>query len=213
MPSSSLSRAVLIFGVGLALFAVGVAAWLWTEMETRKATSSSAVTASGAALIGGPFELVDQTGTTRSEGDFLGRYMLIYFGYVYCPDVCPTSLSNMTQALDELAEDAPDKAAKIVPLFITVDPERDTVEVIESYAEHFHPEMVALTGNEAQVAKAAKAYRVYYAKAGEEGSDDYLMDHSSFIYLMGPDGKYVAHFTHTAAPDEIAEALGRYVVQ
>lgn len=211
MPTSPLARALLFLGIGLALLAIGVAAWLWTEIEERQATSSGSVTTSGAALVGGPFELIDQIGSARSDRDFLGRYMLIYFGYVYCPDVCPTSLANMSQGLDILAEEAPDKAAKIVPIFITVDPERDTVEVMQSYAEHFHPDLVALTGSDEQVAKAAKAYRVYYAKAGEEGSDDYLMDHSSFIYLMGPDGAYVAHFTHTATPDEIAEALERYV--
>jgi protein SCO1/2 len=211
MPSSPLARALLFLGIGLAVLAIGVAAWLWTEIEQRQAASSGSVATTGTALIGGPFELVDQAGAARSDRDFLGRYMLIYFGYVYCPDVCPTSLASMSQALDILAKKDPDKAAKVVPIFITVDPARDTVDIMRTYAENFHPDLVALTGSEEQVAKAAKAYRVYYAKVGEEGSDDYLMDHSSFIYLMGPDGAYLAHFTHTATPDEIAQALDRYV--
>ena len=117
----------------------------------------------------------------------------------------------MTQAIDILEERAPEKAETIAPIFITVDPERDTVEAMKSYAEHFHPNMVALTGSEEQISKVAKGYRVYYAKVEEESASDYLVDHSSFIYLMGPDGSYVSHFAHNATPDSIAEGLARYI--
>ena len=124
----------------------------------------------------------------RSDRDFRGRYLLLTFGYTYCPDVCPTSLMTMTAALDRLAESDPGLARRVVPLLITVDPERDTVEVLAAYATHFHESLVALTGTPEQIAAAAEAYRVYYAKAEVEGGD-YLMDHSAFIFLMGPEGR------------------------
>jgi len=211
MPQSPLARALLIFAIGFAVLMTGALAWQWNRMSQQSTATSGGTTASGTALIGGPFELLDQNGELRRESDFAGRNMLIYFGYTYCPDVCPSSLSVMTQALDILEERAPQKAQIIAPIFITVDPERDTVEAMKSYAEHFHPDMVALTGSSEQVAQAAKAYRVYYAKAEDEASGDYLMDHSSFIYLMGPDGSYLTHFAHNATPDSIAEDLERYV--
>ena len=111
----------------------------------------------------------------------------------------------MTRALDLLP---PDQAEQVVPMLITVDPERDTVEQLAAYAPLFHPRLVALTGSPDAIKAAAQAYRVYFAKAGKAGSDDYLMDHSTFIYLMGPDGRYVRHFAHSATPEEIAQAIG-----
>jgi protein SCO1/2 len=188
------------------LLAGGIAAWLYTQPGSPATTTVGGV---GEALIGGRFELVDQHGDTRTSADFRGSYMLVYFGFTYCPDVCPTTLQVMTQALEVFEERAPEKAGRVVPMFITVDPERDTVGVLGDYAEHFHPRLVALTGAPDQVAEAAKAYRVYYAKAGN--GSDYLVDHSSFTYLMGPDGKYVAHFGHGTPPDEMAQKLERLV--
>lgn len=160
----------------------------------------------GIAAIGGPFTLTDQTGETRTERDFHGSYNLIYFGYTFCPDVCPTALQVMTSAMDRL-----DKGmqAKITPIFITIDPARDTVEHLAAYVENFHPRMIGLTGTEEQVVQAARAYRVYYAKSKESEGDttDYLMDHSSFVFLMDPTGLYVTHFTHATKPDRMAETL------
>ena len=164
---------------------------------------------SGTTLVGGPFTLVDQDGRTRTEKDFADSHMLIYFGYTFCPDVCPTALQVMSQAMDRLD---PAVAAKIAPVFVTVDPARDTVTQLKSYVGNFHPRLVGLTGSEAQIAAAAKAYRVYYAKSKETAnSADYLMDHSSVVFLMGPDGRYLTHFTHNAPPDRMAEALTAYV--
>jgi len=168
-------------------------------------------TTSGTVEIGGPFELTDQTGARRSGADYRGRYMLVYFGYTYCPDVCPTSLLAMSRALQQLGESAPEAAEQVVPVFVTVDPERDTVEALAAYAPSFHPGLVALTGTPEEIAAAAKAYRVYYAKAEDPSSGTYLMDHSSFIYLMGPDGAYRTHFSHAAQPEEIAEGLERQI--
>jgi cytochrome oxidase Cu insertion factor (SCO1/SenC/PrrC family) len=196
-PGPLMQRRWIVLAVALtvALGAlIGVGAFLATPAQDR-----------GAAAIGGPFRLVDQHGARVSSADFAGRYMLIYFGYTFCPDFCPLSLQVMGQALDELP---PEAAAQVVPIFITVDPERDTVEQLANYAPLFRPGLVALTGSDAEIKAAARAYRVYSSKAGGEG-EAYVVDHSTFMYLMGPDGEYVAHFGHTAKPEDIAARLKR----
>jgi cytochrome oxidase Cu insertion factor (SCO1/SenC/PrrC family) len=163
---------------------------------------------SGTALVGGPFSLTDQDGKRRSDADFRGKLMLIYFGYTYCPDVCPTTLATMTEALDKLGA----KAAEVQPLFITIDPGRDTPEVMKRYVANFYPGLLGLTGSPAEIAAVARAYRVYYAKA-ENGAagNDYLMDHSGFIYLMGPDGKYLTLLTPQTGAQEMADHIARYL--
>lgn len=208
MPRSSLGRALFVFALGFAVLATGLAGWLWTEKQQNGIARSGASRSTGVATIGGPFELIDQAGQTRRDSDFRGRYLLVYFGYTFCPDVCPTSLQAMSQSLDVLAEQAPDRAESVVPLFITVDPARDDVATLAAYAPHFHERLVALTGSEEQVAAVAGDYRVYYAKAGT-GTADYLMDHSSFVYLMDPEGRYLTHFSHTSTAEEIAEGLAK----
>ena len=207
---STPTRILLIVVLGLLLAGSGLFAWYLVQPQHGGIVSSETTT-TGKALIGGPFTLTDQTGTRRSDADLKGHYALVYFGYTYCPDICPTSLSNMTQALDLLAEQSPRKAAAVLPVFVTIDPERDTVEALASYAEHFHPRLMALTGTTEEVAAAAKAYRIYYQKVEEPDASDYLMDHSSVIYLMGPDGGYLTHFTHASTVEEIAEGLAKWV--
>ena len=159
--------------------------------------------------IGGPFELIDHNGATVTDAAFRGRYMLIYFGYTYCPDVCPTKLAEMTNALDSFAERAPARAAKIVPVFISIDPDRDTLAVLREYRKHFHPRMAALTGTEATLRAVAKAYRAYFSKVYPDeksrAAREYLMDHTSYVYLVAPDGRYVTHFTAASTADSIAE--------
>lgn len=158
----------------------------------------------GIVTIGGPFTLVDQDGKTRSDGDFRGEHLLIYFGYTYCPDVCPTALSDMGLALDELG----DEAAKVRPIFITVDPSRDTPERLKPYVANFHPRMIGLTGSEQAVTAAAKAYRVYFAKSKSEAAPgEYLMDHTSIIYLMSPEGRYLTHFGHGTTAETMAARI------
>ena len=155
--------------------------------------------------IGGPFSLVDDTGRPRSDTEFRGRLMLIYFGYTHCPDACPTALQDMADALAKLGPDA----QQVAPIFITIDPARDTTQYLKGYAEQFDPRFVALTGDADQIAAAAKAYRVYYRKANDK--PDYLMDHSSIVYLMGRDGTFLTHFTHETTPDQMADALRKYL--
>ena len=203
MPTSPLVRAVLVFVIGLLALAAGAAAYVWT-LPPKPA---GYVSGSGTALVGGPFELVDQTGAVRRDADFRGQFMLVYFGYTYCPDVCPVSLTNMSTAVDMLGETDPALARQITPVFITVDPDRDDVAALAAYVEHFHPRLVALTGDMDQVAAAAKAYRVYFAKVQDDATSDYLVDHSAIIYLMGPDGAYLSHFPHNATPEEIVAGL------
>lgn len=156
--------------------------------------------------IGGPFTLVSHEGQTVTDQDFRGRYMLIYFGYSYCPDVCPVELSKMTRALEILDED---KIAldTVQPLFITVDPERDTVEQMARYVSLFHPKLMGLTGSVKQMKQATDAYRVYAKKSGDVDSDAYLMDHASMILLMGPDGQFVDFFSSRETAENIADSL------
>lgn len=168
------------------------------------APQQAGVRVSGEANIGGPFSLVDHTGRPVTDADFRGKAMLIYFGYTYCPDICPFSLQVMAAALDRLE---PETRARIQPLLITVDPERDTVEQLAQYVDSpaFPDNLIGLTGTEAQIAEAASAYRVVYRRAGE--GDDYLMDHSSIVYLMGTDGAFVDVFTHGTDPAAMAARL------
>jgi len=161
------------------------------------------------SLFGGPFELVDHDGRTVTDRDFAGRHMLVYFGYTYCPDICPTDLTNLATALDAVGP----LVDKLQPLFITVDPDRDTKAVLRDYAGAFHPTLLGLTGTQEQIAGVAKAYRVHRRKFRLLGAaaEDYLVDHSSLAYLMGPDGKFVTMIPHGTQPERIAEILRKYL--
>lgn len=160
----------------------------------------------GKALVGGPFALTDHMGRRVTERDFAGHYMLVLFGFTFCPDICPSGLQVMAAALDKLGK----KAEQITPIFISLDPERDTPQQLAQYVVSFHPRLIGLTGSLDDVDKAAKAYRVYYKKSRDEKSTaPYTIDHTALIYLMGPDGNYVAHFNHATSPDVMAERLGK----
>ena len=185
---SALAR--LAFGVGLAI------TWVLSGDKPLRAE---------AVQIGGSFTLTNHRGEPVTEATFAGRHMLIYFGYSFCPGICPTSLQTMAAAYDLLPADERDQ---VWPIFITIDPERDTVEAIADYVSAFHDDMIGLTGSVEQINAAADAYRVYRAKnVGDEGSDDYFVDHSSFYYVMDPDGRYAAHFGHDATEEEIADGV------
>jgi len=165
------------------------------------------IVTSGRADVGGPFRLIDHNGKTVTEADFRGRYMLIYFGYSFCPDVCPTTLAVMAQALEKLGG----KAQRIVPILITIDPERDTPQVLNDYVKAFGPGFVGLTGSEAAIKDVEKKYRVYAVKKPLDPSKgsggNYGVDHSSVLYLMGPDGKLVNFYDEAVSPDDLAKDL------
>lgn len=167
------------------------------------------------APIVGRFDLVDDEGQKVTEATYRGHYMLVYFGYTYCPDICPTEIAKMSAALDRFAQVSADRAGKVTPVFISVDPERDTQAVLKDYSDHFHPRLVSLTGTPAQLKAAAQAYKVYFAKVFPDErareTRSYLMDHSSNIYLMGPDAHYLTHFSPGVSAEDIAAELDRRV--
>lgn len=157
----------------------------------------------GPTTIGGPFSLVDHHGARTTNRSWPDRYLLIYFGFTYCPDICPTALLKMSAALDLLG----DAADEIQPLFITVDPERDTPEALADYVRAFHPRLLGLTGTVEEIARAARAYSVTYAKVDDPGLSEYVIDHTSIIYLMDPQGRYVRHFSHLTDPADMAQTI------
>jgi protein SCO1/2 len=153
--------------------------------------------------IGGPFALTDQNGVHRTDADFRGKLMLVYFGFTYCPDICPTDLQQMGLAVDQLGP----AGERVQPIFITVDPERDTAEHLKDYMALFHPRFVGLTGDAAAIRQSARNYRVYYEKVEREDKADYTLDHSAFIYLMDRDGKYLGFFPPGISAERLAETL------
>ncbi|HKJ61351.1 MAG TPA: SCO family protein [Hyphomicrobiales bacterium] len=189
---------VIAFSIGM-----GIALFL------RHDAQQGGVVQSGKALIGGEFSLTNQKGEPVTDKDFHGKYMLVSFGYTFCPDVCPAELQLMTDAMDKLG----DKQSEVVPVFVTIDPARDTVEKMRDYVSNFHPRMVGLTGTEEQIKQAAEAYHVFYAKTETEKADDqyYLMDHSAFIYLMDRNGQYLRHFPYGTNADDLAAAISKEI--
>lgn len=163
------------------------------------------------ARIGGEFTLTDQNGKQVSNSDFDGRYRLIYFGYSYCPDVCPLDLQMIGQGLKQFESEAPAKAARVQPIFISIDPERDTPAVLKPYVAAFHPRLVGLTGSPQEIAQVAKRYGVYFAKRREPGVTDYLVDHSRMAMLFGPDGKPIAIVPDNHGASGVAAELNRWV--
>jgi protein SCO1/2 len=180
-------------GLLLTILLVGAAGFLWLSGNGNNPMG-----------IGGPFTLEDGSGKPVTDRDFRGKYMLVYFGYTFCPDVCPTTLTAVADAMDRLGP----AAARIQPLFITVDPMRDTPAVVKQYAAAFGPRIEGLTGTPDEIAKVAREYRVYYAEHRTgPGPDDYSMDHSSVLYLMSPSGAFIAPVRADQSGDEIAANL------
>ncbi len=200
----------------LTVGAIGFAVLLFTGlgiMQTQRSQKAVAIvqdipgSQTDLPPIGGAFELVDGTGKVWHEHDFKGKPMLVYFGYTYCPYICPTALYHMTQAMEELGG-----SKAVQPVFITIDPQRDTTAQLKTYAQNFHKDFIMLTGSAKQVDQAIKAYRVHAARASEDTTaEDYLMDHSSLVYLMDKTGKYHAHFNHNTPPAEMVERIKLYL--
>jgi protein SCO1 len=183
-----------VIGLVIALLILGTGAFVWLSQGGT------------ASFVGGPFTLADGAGMQVTDRDFRGKYMLVYFGYTFCPDVCPTTLNEVADALDHLGA----KADRLQPIFITVDPKRDTPAVMKQYVAAFTPRLIGLTGSDEQIAKVAQEYRVYYAEHRTgPGPNDYTMDHSSVLYLMGPDGKFIAPIRADEDGTQMAADLGR----
>ncbi|WP_447765715.1 SCO family protein [Sphingopyxis panaciterrae] len=172
------------------------------------------------ARIGGPFTLTDQNGRTVRDTDFAGKYRLIYFGYSFCPDICPVDLQKLMRGLSQFEKADAARGAKIVPLFITVDPARDTPEALKPFVGRYHPRLLGLTGTPDQIAAVAKAFVVVYNKVEGSAPDRYLMAHSQLAFLMGPDGKPIALLplddpssdaVDEGAPDKVAAELAKWV--
>jgi len=157
------------------------------------------------ALIGGEFTLTDHNGNEFNSNTMKGKLSLVYFGFTFCPDICPTSLQKLTNVLTTLDKYQID----IAPVFITVDPSRDTQELLKEYLGHFHPKLLGLTGTEEEIREVADLYKVFYARAdgADKAGNNYMLDHSSFVYLMDKNGKYLKHFYMTSTAEEIIEFI------
>lgn len=189
----------------LALLAGGIVLALSMKPRAASGVQTVATRTTGAVEIGGPFTLVDQDGEVFTDADLLGKPSLIYFGYTFCPDVCPLGLQMMGAALERLPEA---ERANVQPVFVTVDSARDTPERLRQYVTTpgFPEGLIALTGTEDQAREARDAYKIYAAK-GEEAGDFYLVDHASVIYLMDADGEFLAAFSHSESPQAVAETI------
>ena len=207
VPDQSKRRGLILMIVVIICF--GTLGWFLYKVPMMQTVSNQGVKTTGTATIGGPFTLVDHFNKTVTDADFRGRYMLMFFGYTYCPDVCPTTLTDISDALGLLGKDAAD----IAPIFITVDPERDKPEHMKEYVKHFHPKIIGMSGSVEQVKKVAGVYRVFFQKAREKGAepDDYLMNHSSITYLMGKDGKFLTHFSHGTSAKDLAAKIKSFL--
>lgn len=197
----------LLRGLGIGLVVIA-AMGVWFHFNPSRYEPVQIVRSSGEALIGGPFQLVNHHGALVIDSDFRGRLMLVYFGFTFCPDVCPLDMARLSAALDILEGRGADMSL-IRALFVTIDPARDSPRILNKFVSAFHPRLMGLTGSHAQIATIAAAYKVYYAKVpGEEGAD-YLMNHSNNIYVMGPDGKFISFFSSLDSPEVMANELSR----
>jgi protein SCO1 len=187
--------------VALAVVALAVVALL--AGRTYWGPGHVVAPAEGQETTGGPFTLIDQDGHTVTDKDFQGKWLLVYFGYTFCPDVCPTALTRNASVIDLLG----DKGDNVIPVLITVDPGRDKPEKLKDYVHYFHPRTVGLTGTSEQIAAVAREYKVYYGKSGQKDDGSYVVDHSSLTYLVGPDGRFVQVFGHQTSPEEMAERI------
>jgi protein SCO1/2 len=196
------SRQTVILACALVLILAAV--WVGSLALLRAKPQDADAPAAG--KIGGPFTLTMSGGRRVSDSDFHGKWMLIYFGYTHCPDICPTTLADLGQVLNKLGP----LAAQVQAIYISIDPERDTPEIMGSYAKQFDPRILGLSGSAADIATAAKQYRVFYAKrADKEPAGKYVMEHSAFVYVVNPHGKYVTLFSPISGqqPDEMAAKL------
>ncbi|MBD3730658.1 MAG: SCO family protein [Sphingomonadales bacterium] len=206
----AMPRNKLIFAAAIA-FAVPLSLSACGSAGTQQGASGDGRPPLEGAKIGGPFELVDKDGKAVRWSDFAGKYRIVYFGYTYCPDVCPTDVQRMSQGLRLYAKDHAALADKIQPIFITVDPQRDTPAKVGEFAAAFSDKLIGLTGTPEQIASAAKTFRVFYSKGETSPGGGYLVDHSSITYLFGPQGEPLATLPTDLGPEAVADELAKWV--
>lgn len=205
METGRIIRIAVACTVGLLIAAL--VAW-WSIQRDQRAAMPAPVVATPGVQIGGPFALVAHTGEAVTDEAYTGKFRLMFFGFTYCPDICPTELQVMATALDRLD---PAVAAKVQPLFVSIDPARDTPAAMAEYVAQFHPAIVGLTGTAEQVDAVAKTFRVYYAKAPGGDAESYLMDHTTYTYLMGPKGEFLTVFARGTTAEDMAAAVAKFV--
>jgi len=184
----------------------GIAAYYFQDEKQKKLSEGKSF---GKPTLGGPFTLVDQKGVPRTDVDFRGMYMILYFGFTFCPDICPIELTKMAEVVEKLSKQR-GVHHTVQPVFITVDPNRDTVAQIATYAKDFHPQLIALTGTPEQISDVCKAYRVYHSKS--EAIDDYLVDHTIIMYLVGPDGSFIDYYGNNLNAEQVAQRITKEVM-
>ncbi len=196
-----------------AIALLGIAAGILVAVALHQGTPGGVAVSgvgksTGTANIGGAFTLTDHNGKRVSEKDYAGKFMLVFFGFTHCPDVCPTELQVISAALDKLG----DKAKAIQPLFVTVDPERDNAEILGEYVSNFHDSIMGLTGTPEEIASVAKKYHVYYRRVDDKDDpEEYTMDHSAIVYLMDKSGKFLTHFAYGTKFEDMAGRLEKEV--
>ncbi|XP_037010969.2 protein SCO1 homolog, mitochondrial [Artibeus jamaicensis] len=193
------------FAIGGALLA-GMKYFKKEKMEKLEKERQRSI---GKPLLGGPFSLTTHTGEPKTDKDYLGQWVLIYFGFTHCPDICPEELEKMIQVVDEI--DNIPTLPNLTPLFITIDPERDTKEAIANYVKEFSPKLVGLTGTKEQIDQVARAYRVYYSPGPKDEDEDYIVDHTIIMYLIGPDGEFLDYFGQNKKNGEIAGSIAMHM--
>ncbi|MBX7460871.1 SCO family protein [Qipengyuania huizhouensis] len=190
---------------------IAIAALMLTACSQETQTTGSEAPPLEGAAIGGDFTLTGETGEPVSFSDFDGQYRTVYFGYAYCPDICPTDNQRAMAGLKRFEEESPELGAKVQPLFVSIDPDRDTPEVLTEFTDAFHPRLIGMTGTKEQLDAAANAFAVYYSRGEETESGGYLMDHSNITYLFGPDGNPLAMLPTDEGPDAVAAELAKWV--
>lgn len=194
-----------------ALFGAGLGgAWLVARAEKEQRRQQQRTEALRQAAVGqGDFSLLDHRGQARCKADFRGQWVLMYFGFTHCPDICPDELEKLVQVVRQL--EAEPGLPPVQPVFITVDPERDTVAAMARYVQDFHPRLLGLTGSAEQVAQVSRSYRVYYSAGPKDEDQDYIVDHSIAIYLLSPDGLFTDYYGRAKSAQQIADSVRRHM--
>jgi len=203
------NRFTIISLVVIVLMFLIVQLYHGNQNDASTVKTGTVQTTQNSVKIGGPFEMVNQSGQKFTEQDLMGKYSLIFFGFTYCPDVCPTKLAFLADVYDSLT---PVQQKRLNMVFVSVDPERDTPRALDTYLENFHPDIVGLTGSPEQLKAMADEYLVYYAKRENESDPTgYLMDHSAYTYFMDPSGKYITHFKFKDNKDQVLDTINSYL--